>query len=64
MLNNLLIILIRCYQLFVSPAMVLVAGNHGCKFRPTCSEYTISSIQEYGVIRGIKMGLKRVVKCR
>ncbi|KUK75971.1 MAG: Putative membrane protein insertion efficiency factor [candidate division WS6 bacterium 34_10] len=35
----------------------------GCKFTPTCSEYTYESIDKYGVFKGGAMGLKRVVRC-
>ena len=35
-----------------------------CRFTPTCSEYMIESIYKYGVIKGIKLGVKRLKKCR
>lgn len=35
-----------------------------CRFTPTCSEYTIEAIEEYGVIKGIKLGIKRILRCR
>lgn len=35
----------------------------GCKFTPTCSEYTYESIDKYGVFKGSAMGIKRVVRC-
>lgn len=35
----------------------------GCKFTPTCSEYTCKAVEVYGVIKGLLMGTKRVVKC-
>ncbi len=35
----------------------------GCKFTPTCSEYTYESIDKYGVFKGGAMGFKRVVRC-
>lgn len=35
-----------------------------CRFTPTCSEYTAQAIEKYGVIKGIKMGFKRLTKCR
>ena len=36
--------------------------NH-CRFRPTCSEYAIEAINEYGVVRGLFMAIKRILKC-
>lgn len=35
-----------------------------CRFRPTCSEYMIEAIDNYGIIKGIKLGLKRIKRCR
>lgn len=35
----------------------------GCKFTPTCSEYTYTSIEKYGVLKGGVMGTKRVLRC-
>ena len=35
-----------------------------CRFTPTCSEYMIESIYKYGVIKGLKLGFKRLKRCR
>ena len=35
-----------------------------CRCTPTCSEYMIEAIEYYGVINGVKFGLKRIIKCR
>lgn len=37
-------------------------GNH-CRFTPTCSEYTYLAVKKYGVIRGLFLGIKRILKC-
>ncbi|NMA50311.1 MAG: membrane protein insertion efficiency factor YidD [Mollicutes bacterium] len=50
--------LIRCYQ------VIPFIGHNMCRFRPTCSQYMIEAIKEYGTFRGIIMGLKRLSKCR
>ena len=34
-----------------------------CKFTPTCSEYTYTAIEKYGVFKGGKLGFKRILKC-
>lgn len=34
-----------------------------CRFTPTCSEYTKQAIEKYGIVKGIWLGLKRIVKC-
>ena len=41
----------------------LFPNSSGCKFTPSCSEYTCESIEKHGVVKGLFMGSKRVVKC-
>jgi len=41
----------------------IFSNLRGCKFTPTCSEYTYESIVKYGVFKGAVMGTKRVVRC-
>ena len=57
-INLLLINLIKFYRYFISPLF-----GHNCRFLPTCSEYFIDSLNEYGVLKGILMGTKRILKC-
>jgi uncharacterized protein len=35
----------------------------GCKFYPSCSEYTYRAISQYGIAKGAWLGLKRLVRC-
>lgn len=50
--------MIRGYQI------IPLSSHNMCRFTPTCSEYMIQSIERYGVIKGIKLGLKRIKRCR
>lgn len=34
-----------------------------CRFYPTCSKYTYLAIEKYGVLKGIFLGIKRILKC-
>ena len=34
-----------------------------CRFLPTCSEYFIEALSTHDLIRGLKLGLKRIFKC-
>ena len=53
-----LIFIIKIYQYFFSPLL----GNR-CRFLPTCSEYFIEALKSQGLIRGFKLGSKRILKC-
>ena len=53
-----LIILIKLYQLVLSP----VLGNN-CRYQPTCSEYFIDSLREFGFFKGCILGTKRIFSC-
>ncbi|MCL4389986.1 MAG: membrane protein insertion efficiency factor YidD [Patescibacteria group bacterium] len=35
-----------------------------CRYTPTCSEYTYQAVKKYGTIRGLYLGLKRILKCQ
>ena len=58
MLSRLAIILIRMYQLLISPYL----GNN-CRFYPSCSNYAISVYQEWGFLKGTWLTFKRLIKC-
>ncbi len=37
---------------------------HGyCKFRPTCSEYAIGVLKEFGFLKGSYLSIKRIMRC-
>jgi putative membrane protein insertion efficiency factor len=58
LLKNMAIFPIRMYQWMLSPLL----GNN-CRHAPTCSQYTIEAIGEWGVGKGVWMGAKRIAKC-
>ena len=43
---------------FISPLF----GNN-CRYLPTCSDYFIDSLNEFGFIKGSYMGTKRLLSC-
>ncbi|MBP5794465.1 MAG: membrane protein insertion efficiency factor YidD [Alphaproteobacteria bacterium] len=53
--------MIRMYQSCISP---FVGGRCACRFVPSCSEYTKIAIEKYGFIRGVALGLRRILRCR
>lgn len=34
-----------------------------CRFRPSCSEYTLQAVQKYGLLKGSWMGFLRICRC-
>jgi uncharacterized protein len=52
------IILVRFYQVVISPLMPAA-----CRFSPTCSSYTIEALQKYGLFKGGYLGAKRILSC-
>lgn len=56
-MNLILIFLIHCYQ------KIPFSSHKMCRFTPTCSEYAIECIEEYGALKGCFLALKRVLRC-
>lgn len=58
MLTKIFILPIRLYQWCISPIL-----PRSCRYSPTCSEYAVIAIKKYGIIHGLFMGLKRILRC-
>ena len=50
---------IRFYQVALRPLLI---GS--CKFVPSCSDYFIEAVHEWGALRGSWLGIKRILRCR
>ena len=50
--------MIRVYQRLISPML-----PPSCRFQPTCSNYALTAIERYGVLKGGWMALKRIGRC-
>ena len=35
-----------------------------CKFYPTCSIYTKEAVERYGLVRGLWLAMRRLLRCR
>ncbi|MCX6147156.1 MAG: membrane protein insertion efficiency factor YidD [Candidatus Kapabacteria bacterium] len=53
-----LIYIINLYRKFLSPIL-----PKSCRYYPTCSEYTLQSIEKYGALKGTWLGIKRISRC-
>ncbi len=56
--RRLIILPIRFYRYFISPLF-----PPSCRFTPTCSQYAIESIEEFGALKGSILAVKRISKC-
>lgn len=55
------IFLLKLYKKIISPFFYAMGVR--CKYYPTCSEYMKQAIEKYGVIKGIYLGIKRLLRC-
>jgi putative membrane protein insertion efficiency factor len=49
---------IRVYQYLISPLW-----GRRCCFVPSCSAYMLQAIQKHGVVKGLFLGIKRILRC-
>lgn len=50
--------MIRAYQITLSPVL-----PPACRFQPTCSHYTYEAISKHGVLYGMYLGARRILRC-
>jgi putative membrane protein insertion efficiency factor len=53
------IAVINGYRRWISPLLV-----PRCRFYPTCSSYAATALNEYGLVRGGWLALKRLIRCQ
>jgi len=53
-----LLLLIRVYQLAISPML----GNR-CRFHPSCSEYSMEALKRHGLVKGSWLAVRRIGCC-
>jgi putative membrane protein insertion efficiency factor len=59
LIKKVLIFFIRTYQLTLSPRF-----SHGaCRYTPTCSQYMLEAIEIHGPLKGIGLGILRILRC-
>lgn len=58
MIKSSIIMLIRIYQLCISPYL-----GRRCRFYPSCSDYALEAIEKHGVWKGTRYAVGRLIKC-
>ena len=56
--TKLIIGIIKGYKFLISPLL----GNN-CRYLPTCSEFSIDALREYGFFKGLLISIKRILSC-
>jgi uncharacterized protein len=56
--RTVVILPIRLYQWAISPLF-----GQRCKYYPSCSEYAVQAIREFGVLRGLVLAGWRLLRC-
>ncbi len=49
---------IAVYQTLVSPLL-----GPRCRFYPSCSQYAKGAVLKHGILRGISLAVRRIVRC-
>ncbi|AAO26759.1 hypothetical protein bbp_015 [Buchnera aphidicola str. Bp (Baizongia pistaciae)] len=58
MISRCLILIILCYQRYIS-----VFLSPRCRFYPTCSHYAVDALYTFGLLKGLLLIAKRILKC-
>lgn len=57
-LRALAVVPVRVYQRVISPAI-----PQRCKYHPSCSQYAVTAVREYGILRGSVLTIWRLLRC-
>lgn len=58
LLGGLMILLIRGYQIMISPIL-----PSACRYTPTCSQYGLEAIKKHGPFKGGYLTVRRILRC-
>ena len=58
MLARFLVMLVRGYQVAISPLL-----PPSCRYSPTCSQYAIDALRRHGAVKGSWLAMRRLARC-
>jgi uncharacterized protein len=56
------LLLVRGYRLLLSPLVPRTIGGR-CKYHPSCSQYALDALREFGFARGTLLAGWRLLRC-
>jgi putative membrane protein insertion efficiency factor len=57
-MSRMVIELLKGYKLLISPLL-----PSACRFHPTCSVYMMEAVEKHGALRGVALGMRRILRC-
>ena len=57
-LTYFIIRLIKIYKFLISPFL-----GQSCRYSPTCSDYSIEALKNFGFFKGLYLSVKRILSC-
>lgn len=64
-MKNIFIFVITFYQKIISPLSHQLLGvKSGCRYNKSCSVYAKEAIEQYGIVKGFVLSVRRVVSCQ
>ena len=57
-MKQFVLLLLRGYKRFLSPLL-----PQACRFEPSCSVYMYQAIEKKGLVKGLYLGIRRLLRC-
>ncbi len=57
-MKTVVLAMLRFYKRAISPNL-----PPSCRFQPTCSEYAYEAVEKYGILKGGRLAIWRILRC-
>lgn len=52
---------VHAYHVYIHP---YTSKYIRCRYRPTCSRYSVEAVEKYGIAKGLALAARRIASCR